>query len=229
MRPGSPAPRRVGAGSRAGPQGRRRGRRAWRRPGPGADRVAAGRGRRRPRPGHVAVGGAGRRRAALWRHGWPTRWRRSALAISRLRLTVDPVEFRGFRYENGVSVSIFAPGKHEVLGRGGRYICGDGEPATGSDPLSRRDPARRSEARGTPAGVHSRRVQPGTRGGVAARGLRDRRGAFGHRRRPGGGRAGGLHARAEQWYSRSPGASDRDAHSFLKHRVPEAEAWQMSP
>jgi ATP phosphoribosyltransferase regulatory subunit len=48
-----------------------------------------------------------------------------------LRLTVDPVEFRGFRYENGVSVSIFAPGKHEVLGRGGRYICGDAEPATG--------------------------------------------------------------------------------------------------
>jgi ATP phosphoribosyltransferase regulatory subunit len=48
-----------------------------------------------------------------------------------LRLTIDPVEFRGFRYENGVSVSIFAPGKHEVLGRGGRYLCGDAEPATG--------------------------------------------------------------------------------------------------
>jgi ATP phosphoribosyltransferase regulatory subunit len=48
-----------------------------------------------------------------------------------LRLTVDPVEFRGFRYENGVSVSIFAPGRHEVLGRGGRYVCGDAEPATG--------------------------------------------------------------------------------------------------
>jgi ATP phosphoribosyltransferase regulatory subunit len=48
-----------------------------------------------------------------------------------LRLTIDPVEFRGFRYENGVSVSIFAPGRHEVLGRGGRYICGDTEPATG--------------------------------------------------------------------------------------------------
>jgi ATP phosphoribosyltransferase regulatory subunit len=47
------------------------------------------------------------------------------------RLTIDPVEFRGFRYENGVSVSIFAPGKHEVLGRGGRYVCGDAEPATG--------------------------------------------------------------------------------------------------
>jgi len=48
-----------------------------------------------------------------------------------LRLTVDPVEFRGFRYETGVSVTVYAPGRHEELGRGGRYICGDSEPATG--------------------------------------------------------------------------------------------------
>jgi ATP phosphoribosyltransferase regulatory subunit len=48
-----------------------------------------------------------------------------------LRLTVDPVEFRGFRYETGVSVTIYAPGRHEELGRGGRYISGDAEPATG--------------------------------------------------------------------------------------------------
>ena len=48
-----------------------------------------------------------------------------------LRLTVDPVEFRGFRYETGVSVTIFAPGRHEELGRGGRYVCGEAEPATG--------------------------------------------------------------------------------------------------
>jgi ATP phosphoribosyltransferase regulatory subunit len=48
-----------------------------------------------------------------------------------LRLTIDPVEFRGFRYETGVSVTIFAPGRHEELGRGGRYICGEVEPATG--------------------------------------------------------------------------------------------------
>jgi ATP phosphoribosyltransferase regulatory subunit len=48
-----------------------------------------------------------------------------------LRLTIDPVEFRGFRYETGVSVTIYAPGRHEELGRGGRYACGDGEPATG--------------------------------------------------------------------------------------------------
>ena len=47
-----------------------------------------------------------------------------------LRLTVDPVEFRGLRYHTGVAVTIFAPNRHEELGRGGRYLCGD-EPATG--------------------------------------------------------------------------------------------------
>jgi ATP phosphoribosyltransferase regulatory subunit len=48
-----------------------------------------------------------------------------------LRLTIDPVEFRGFRYETGVSVTIYAPGRHQELGRGGRYVCGEAEPATG--------------------------------------------------------------------------------------------------
>ncbi|HVC62155.1 MAG TPA: ATP phosphoribosyltransferase regulatory subunit [Acetobacteraceae bacterium] len=48
-----------------------------------------------------------------------------------LRLTIDPVEFRGFRYETGVSVTVYAPGRHEELGRGGRYLCGETEPATG--------------------------------------------------------------------------------------------------
>ena len=48
-----------------------------------------------------------------------------------LRLTIDPVEFRGFHYETGVSVTIYAPGRHEELGRGGRYISGEAEPATG--------------------------------------------------------------------------------------------------
>src|SRR5271166_2291233 len=52
-------------------------------------------------------------------------------AAPALRLTVDPVEFRGFRYETGVSVTVYAPGRHEELGRGGRYICGESEPATG--------------------------------------------------------------------------------------------------
>ena len=52
-------------------------------------------------------------------------------AVPALRLTIDPVEFRGFRYETGVSVTVYAPGRHEELGRGGRYVCGDNEPATG--------------------------------------------------------------------------------------------------
>jgi ATP phosphoribosyltransferase regulatory subunit len=51
--------------------------------------------------------------------------------VPMLRLTIDPVEFRGFRYETGVSVTIYAPGRHEELGRGGRYNCGEAEPATG--------------------------------------------------------------------------------------------------
>ena len=48
-----------------------------------------------------------------------------------LRLTVDPVEFRGFRYETGVSVTVYAPGRHEELGRGGRYSSGEAESSTG--------------------------------------------------------------------------------------------------
>lgn len=48
-----------------------------------------------------------------------------------IRLTLDPIEFRGFRYHTGVCVTVFAPGRHEELGRGGRYVSGDGEPAAG--------------------------------------------------------------------------------------------------
>ncbi len=49
-----------------------------------------------------------------------------------LRLTVDPLEFRGWRYHTGVHVAIYAQGRHEELGRGGRYGGGaGGEPACG--------------------------------------------------------------------------------------------------
>jgi ATP phosphoribosyltransferase regulatory subunit len=48
-----------------------------------------------------------------------------------LRLTVDPVEFRGFRYETGMSMTVFAPGRNGELGRGGRYLGNNAEPATG--------------------------------------------------------------------------------------------------
>jgi len=47
-----------------------------------------------------------------------------------LTLTVDPVESRGFRYHTGICMTVFAPGRHEELGRGGRYRAG-GEPASG--------------------------------------------------------------------------------------------------
>ena len=47
-----------------------------------------------------------------------------------LRLTIDPLEFRGQPYHTGVSTTVYALGQHEMLGRGGRYLSGD-EPATG--------------------------------------------------------------------------------------------------
>jgi ATP phosphoribosyltransferase regulatory subunit len=52
-------------------------------------------------------------------------------AAPRLRVTIDPLEFRGFRYHTGIALTLFAPGRHEELGRGGRYFSTDGEPATG--------------------------------------------------------------------------------------------------
>ncbi len=62
------------------------------------------------------------------------RLRDTVLAIQAqapgLRLTLDPIEFRGFRYHTGVCMTVFAPDRHEELGRGGRYVSGD-EPATG--------------------------------------------------------------------------------------------------
>ncbi len=54
-----------------------------------------------------------------------------AASAPNLRLTVDPLEFRGLRYHTGIAVTVFAPGRNGELGRGGRYLTGDGEPATG--------------------------------------------------------------------------------------------------
>ncbi len=48
-----------------------------------------------------------------------------------LQLTADPVEFRGYQYHTGICMTLFAPGRQAELGRGGRYLCGDTEPATG--------------------------------------------------------------------------------------------------
>lgn len=51
------------------------------------------------------------------------------------RVTVDPVEHRGFEYQTGISFILFAKGVRGELGRGGRYQAagpnGVQEPATG--------------------------------------------------------------------------------------------------
>jgi ATP phosphoribosyltransferase regulatory subunit len=52
-------------------------------------------------------------------------------ALPNLGLTLDPVEYRGFEYHTGVSFTLFAEGVRGELGRGGRYITGAGEAATG--------------------------------------------------------------------------------------------------
>jgi len=49
-----------------------------------------------------------------------------------LTLTVDPVENRGFEYHTGVSFTLFARNMGAELGRGGRYLAGGVEPATGA-------------------------------------------------------------------------------------------------
>jgi ATP phosphoribosyltransferase regulatory subunit len=69
----------------------------------------------------------------------------------KLRLTIDPIEFRGFRYHTGVCMTVYAPGRQEELGRGGRYLCGEAEPATGltlyPDAILRAAPARTPRVR----------------------------------------------------------------------------------
>lgn len=56
---------------------------------------------------------------------------RLRVAAPGLGLTVDPVESRGFEYHTGLGFTIFALDMRGSLGRGGRYLAGEGEPATG--------------------------------------------------------------------------------------------------
>ncbi|HYM73426.1 MAG TPA: ATP phosphoribosyltransferase regulatory subunit [Stellaceae bacterium] len=99
----------------------------------------------------VSAGGAAERaRTALARLDLPARAREErerlsavldglAAAIPSLKVTVDPVENRGFEYHTGISFAFFARTSGErrplgELGRGGRYNAGDPaapEPATG--------------------------------------------------------------------------------------------------
>lgn len=79
-----------------------------------------------------------------------------------LRVTVDPVEFRGFQYHVGVAFTLFGPGMAGELARGGRYLATHEEPATGmtlyADAVLRAAPPRAPRRRcflpaGTPPAV----------------------------------------------------------------------------
>lgn len=48
-----------------------------------------------------------------------------------LSIILDPLEMRGFGYHNGLSFAIYALGRPQELGRGGRYLAPHGESATG--------------------------------------------------------------------------------------------------
>lgn len=53
-----------------------------------------------------------------------------------IRLTLDPVENRGFEYHTGVSFVLFALGARGELGRGGRYLAGGADRANGAEPAT---------------------------------------------------------------------------------------------
>jgi len=60
----------------------------------------------------------------------------SVYGLDGVQVTVDPVEYRGFAYHNGISMSVFAQGSAQEIGRGGRYdivhpVTGERESATG--------------------------------------------------------------------------------------------------
>ncbi len=73
------------------------------------------------------------------------------LALPDLPVTLDLGEFRGLEYHSGVSFTLFARGVRGELGRGGRYMAGANEPATGCtlylDSLMRALPASPPERR----------------------------------------------------------------------------------
>jgi len=126
----------------------------------------------------LASGAADRALAALHSVSFPASARRLAQRLAdtvaeirahapAIRLTIDPVEFRGFRYETGVCVTVYAPGRHQELGRGGRYLCGETEPAIGltlfPDALLRAAPPRPSRPRVFLPPGHDRTVAAGLR------------------------------------------------------------------
>jgi ATP phosphoribosyltransferase regulatory subunit len=81
-----------------------------------------------------------------------------------LRVTLDPLEFRGFRYHVGVAFTLYGPGLSGELARGGRYLSANDEPATGMTLYPD------AVMRAAPAAARGRRcfLPLGTAGGVGA-------------------------------------------------------------
>jgi len=52
--------------------------------------------------------------------------------LPHLKMTIDPVENRGFEYHTGVGFTIFCARSPGEIGRGGRYVAAGGEPAVGA-------------------------------------------------------------------------------------------------
>ena len=55
-----------------------------------------------------------------------------AQTLPEVGLTVDPVENRGFEYHSGIAFTLFGQNISGELGRGGRYLAGGTEAATGA-------------------------------------------------------------------------------------------------
>jgi ATP phosphoribosyltransferase regulatory subunit len=51
-------------------------------------------------------------------------------AAPGLQMTIDPVENRGFEYHTGLTFTFFSRAVSGELGRGGRYVAGNGKPET---------------------------------------------------------------------------------------------------
>ncbi len=72
-------------------------------------------------------------------------------AAAWLDVSIDVVEYRGLEYHSGVTFSLYAKDVRGELARGGRYLAGESEPATGVtlimdavlESLPRRPPRRR--------------------------------------------------------------------------------------
>lgn len=92
-------------------------------------------------------------------------------ATPKLRLTIDPVENRGFEYHRGLCFTLFVDRVRGELGRGGRYLSGESIGADVAEPATGVTLYMDSILRAVPPAAPARRlfVSHGTPPSVAAR------------------------------------------------------------